>query len=188
MENQFQKIFDKQKAYFLSDITKTYEWRIEQLTRLGKMLEENADAFKTALATDFKTASFEPQQEIMVCLGSIAETKEKLQGWMNPEPVTLPKRLTDTGHTAFIHREPYGVTLVIGPFNAPIVLLLEPLINALSAGNNAIVKPSESVSHISATFEKLIPQYFEEEAVAVVTGGKETVILFFLQVAQRWVR
>jgi aldehyde dehydrogenase (NAD+) len=57
----------------------------------------------------------------------------------------------------------------------PIVLLLEPLINALSAGNNAIVKPSESVSHVSATFEKLIPQYFEEEAVAVVTGGKETV-------------
>jgi aldehyde dehydrogenase (NAD+) len=175
MNNQFQNVFDKQKAYFLTDITKTYEWRIEQLTRLSKMLEENADAFKTALATDFKTASFEPQQEVMVCLGSIAETKEKLKEWMKPESVPLPKRMSDTGHTAFIYREPYGVTLIIGPFNAPIVLLLEPLINALSAGNNAIVKPSESVSHISATFEKLIPQYFEQEAVAVATGGKETV-------------
>jgi thymidine kinase len=49
---------------------------------LGKMLEENADVFKTALATDFKTASFEPQQEIMVCLGSIAETREKLREWI----------------------------------------------------------------------------------------------------------
>src|SRR5476651_2433181 len=175
MENQFQKVFDKQKAYFLSDATKSYEWRIEQLTRLERMLGENAETFKEALATDFKTASFEPQQEIMVCLGSIAETKEKLQGWMKPEPVILPKRMSDTGHSAFIYREPYGVTLIIGPFNAPIVLLLEPLINALSAGNNAIVKPSESVSHVSATFAKLIPQYFEEEAVAVVTGGKETV-------------
>src|ERR1700741_1671355 len=93
MENQFQKIFDKQKAYFLSDATKSYEWRIEQLTRLEKMLGENAETFKNALATDFKTASFEPQQEVMVCLGSIAETKEKLSGWMTPEPLVLPKRL-----------------------------------------------------------------------------------------------
>ena len=175
MENQFQRVFDKQKAYFLTDATKSYEWRIGQLTRLGKMLEENADAFKEALRTDFKTASFEPQQEIMVCLGSIADTKEKLREWMKPEPVALPKRLAETGHSAFIYREPYGVTLIIGPFNAPLVLLMEPLINALSAGNNAIVKPSESVSHVSAVYEKFIPQYFEEEAVAVVTGGKETV-------------
>ena len=175
MPNPFQEIFDKQKAYFLSDVTKTYEWRIGQLTRLGNMLEENADAFKEALRTDFKTASFEPQQEIMVCLGSIAETKEKLREWMKPEPVALPKRMSDTGHSAFIYREPYGVTLIIGPFNAPLVLLMEPLINALSAGNNAIVKPSESVSHVSAAYKKFIPRYFEEEAVAVVTGGKEEV-------------
>ena len=87
MQNQFQEVFDRQKAYFLSDATKSYEWRIGQLTRMGKMLEENADAFKEALRADFKTASFEPQQEIMVCLGSIAETKEKLREWMKPEPV-----------------------------------------------------------------------------------------------------
>jgi aldehyde dehydrogenase (NAD+) len=175
MQNQFQEVFDRQKAYFLSDATKSYEWRIGQLTRMGKMLEENADAFKEALRADFKTASFEPQQEIMVCLGSIAETKEKLREWMKPEPVALPKRLSDTGHSAFIYREPYGVTLIIGPFNAPLVLLMEPLINALSAGNNAIVKPSESVSHVAAAYKTFIPQYFEEEAVAVVTGGKEEV-------------
>jgi aldehyde dehydrogenase (NAD+) len=104
MQNQFQEVFDRQRAYFLSDATKSYEWRIGQLTRLEKMLVDNADAFKEALRTDFKTASFEPQQEIMVCLGSIAETKEKLREWMTPEPVALPKRLSDTGSCRRCHR------------------------------------------------------------------------------------
>jgi aldehyde dehydrogenase (NAD+) len=175
MDNQFQKAFDKQKAYFQSDITKSYDWRIDQLTRLGKMLEENAQAFKDALGADFKTSKFEQDQEVAACLGSIAETKAALKEWMTPVPVDLPRRMIDTGHTAYIYREPYGVTLVIGPFNAPIVLLVEPLAGVLAAGNNAIVKPSEAVSHISATFERLIPRYFQEEAVAVATGGKETV-------------
>ncbi|WP_259065830.1 aldehyde dehydrogenase family protein [Mucilaginibacter sp. X4EP1] len=175
MENQFQKVFDKQKAYFLSDVTKTYEWRIDQLTRLSKMLGENAGAFIEALGLDFKTAPFEREQEILVCLGCIEETKGHLREWMKPESLKLPKRMIETGHRALLYREPYGTTLIIGPFNAPIVLLLVPLINALSAGNNAIVKPSESVSHVAAAFTKFFPQYFEEEAVAVVNGGKEEV-------------
>ena len=62
--NTFQEVFDKQKAYFDSDATKTYEWRIEQLTRLEKLLNENAQALDDAISSDFKTASQEKVFEV----------------------------------------------------------------------------------------------------------------------------
>lgn len=175
MKNQFQNKFDKQKTYFFSNITKSYEWRIDQLTRLENMLQENMAAFKEAMSSDFKTVEFEQNQELIASLGTIAEAKQHLQEWMKPEPAPLPKRMSETGHHAYVYREPYGVTLIIGPFNAPVVLLVDPLLTALSAGNNAIVKPSNSASSVASLFARLIPLYFEEEAVAVVEGGRNEV-------------
>ena len=132
--NTFQQIFATQKSYFSTDVTKSYEWRIEQLNKLEKLLTENTDAFYAALGKDFKTCYFEQAFEILGLLGTIAHTKAELKNWMNPEKCELKQLLTDSGHTAFIHRQPYGVTLVIGPFNSPLILLLEPAIAALSAG------------------------------------------------------
>lgn len=173
MENQFKSIFEKQKTYFLTDATKTYEWRIDQLTRLENMIKENIQTFKEALAKDFKTAEFEQDQEIFASLGAIEETKQRLKKWMEPELAELPKRMSDTGHKGYIYREPYGVSLIVGPFNAPVVLIIDPLLAALSAGNTAIVKPSNSSSAVAALFTQLIAQYFNEECVAAVQGNRE---------------
>jgi len=68
--NQFQEIFDKQKAYFDSDATKSYEWRIDQLTRLENLCNENAEALEAAMSSDFKTASQEKVFEIMAPVGT----------------------------------------------------------------------------------------------------------------------
>src|SRR2546430_5702856 len=127
--NQFQEIFDKQKAYFDSDATKSYEWRIDQLTRLENLCNENAEALEAAMSTDFKPASQEKVLEIMAPVGTAAFAKQELKEWMKPVDVVVPKALRESGHSAKVYREPYGVTLVIGPFNGPLTLLFDPAVD-----------------------------------------------------------
>jgi len=85
--NQFQEIFEKQKAYFDSDATKSYEWRIDQLTRLENLCNENAEALEAAMSSDFKTASQEKVFEIMAPVGTAAFAKQELKEWMKPVDV-----------------------------------------------------------------------------------------------------
>ncbi|MDR6967323.1 aldehyde dehydrogenase (NAD+) [Flavobacterium arsenatis] len=173
--NNYQSIFDTQKEFFYTDVSKTYEWRMDQLNRLEKMLTENQEAFCQALKTDFNKPPFEQLFEITVPMGNIKYYKENLKQLMTPEPVAIPKGLEETGNKGIIYKEPFGVTLVIGPFNAPILLLLDPAIVALSAGNPVILKPANTTPTVASLFQDLIPKYFEPEAVNIVTGGKEEI-------------
>lgn len=113
--NSFQEIFNKQKAYFDSDATKSYEWRIDQLTRLENLCNENSEGLEAAMSSDFKTASQEKVFEIMAPVGTAAFAKAELKEWMKPVDVVVPKALRESGHTAKVYREPHGVALVIGP-------------------------------------------------------------------------
>lgn len=173
--NKYQSIFDTQKDFFYTDTTKTYEWRIDQLNRLEKMLTENQETFCQALKTDFNKPPFEQLFEITVPLGNIKYYKENLKQLMTPEQVAIPKGLEETGNRGIIYKEPFGVTLVIGPFNAPILLLLDPAIAALAAGNPVILKPANTTPTVARLFQDLIPKYFEPEAVNIVTGGREEI-------------
>ena len=173
--NQFQEIFDKQKAYFDSDATKSYEWRIDQLTRLENLCNENAEALEAAMSSDFKTASQEKVFEIMAPVGTAAFAKLELKEWMKPVDVVVPKALRESGHTAKVYREPYGVTLVIGPFNGPLTLLFDPAVQVIAAGNPCILKLSEGLPATSKVLLDLIPKYFDPRAVTAVTGSKDEV-------------
>src|SRR6202035_4075441 len=173
--NQFQEIFDKQKAHFDSDATKSYEWRIDQLTRLENLCNENAEALEAAMSSDFKTASQEKVFEIMAPVGTAAFAKQELKEWMKPVDVVVPKALRESGHTAKVYREPYGVTLVIGPFNGPLTLLFDPACQVLAAGNPCILKLSEGLPATSRVLLDLIPKYFDPRAVTAVTGSKDEV-------------
>ncbi|MEC5142754.1 aldehyde dehydrogenase family protein [Chitinophaga sp. 212800010-3] len=173
--NPFQPVFDKQKEFFYTDTTKGYEWRMQQLNNMEALLKENQDAFCEALKTDFGKPPFEQLFEITVPLGVIKYYKENLEKLMAPEPVEIPKGLEETGNRGVIYKEPYGVTLVIGPFNAPVLLLLDPAIAALAAGNTVILKPANTTPAVAGLFEKLIPQYFQPEAVSAVVGGREQI-------------
>ena len=175
MANKFQGILDAQKAHFLTDATKSSEWRKEQLDRLERMLHEHQVEFCAALYQDFGKPPFEQLFEITVPIGNIRYYRENLRELMAPQPVAIPKGLEATGNRGLILKEPYGPTLVIGPFNAPILLLLDPAIAALAAGNPVVLKPANTTPATAALFQKFVPQYFKPEDVAVVTGGREEI-------------
>jgi len=163
-------IFNRQKAYFATNITKSLEWRLDQLDRLARLLSEHADEFYDALSQDFKTALSEKVFEVAATLGTIQVTKSLLQSWMQPVNAPLPKFLANSGHKAVVYREPYGVTLIMGPFNGPLLCLLRPAITALAAGNTCILKVSDA-PHTGKLLLQLVPQYFAPEALVAISGG-----------------
>jgi aldehyde dehydrogenase (NAD+) len=170
-----QDLFNKQKAYFATDVTKTYEWRIDQLDRLSRMVKENNERFSEASRRDFKTAIQENIFEVSATIASIEYTKSQLKEWMKPVEAPIPKFLAKSGHKGIVYREPYGVTLIICPFNGPLVLSLRPACTALSAGNPCILKLSEAILATDELLLELIPKYFEPEALAAVMGSREEV-------------
>ncbi len=173
--NAFQDIFDKQKAYFATDVTKTYEWRIDQLDRLSRMLKENDKRFSEASRRDFKTALQENIFEVSASLATIEFTKSQLREWMKLVEAPIPKFLAASGHKGIVYREPYGVTLIICPFNGPLLLSLRPAATALSAGNPCILKLSDAIPATNELLLELIPKYFEPEALTAVSGNREKV-------------
>jgi aldehyde dehydrogenase (NAD+) len=174
-ETRAQDLFNKQKAYFASDATKTYEWRIDQLNRLTRMLKENFERFANASRKDFKTASQENVFEVSATIATSEFAKSQLKEWMKPVEAPLPKFLAESGHKGIVYREPYGVTLIICPFNGPLLLSLRPAVAALSAGNPCLLKLSEALLATDALLLELIPKYFEPEALSAVVGGREVV-------------
>jgi aldehyde dehydrogenase (NAD+) len=170
-----QELFRKQKAYFATDVTKTYEWRIDQLDRLVRMLKENYKRFADASCKDFKTASQENVFEVSASIATSEFAKSQLAEWMKPVEAPLPKFLVASGHKGMVYREPYGVTLIICPFNGPLVLSLRPAVAVLSAGNPCVLKLSEALLATDELLLELIPKYFEPEALSAVVGGRETV-------------
>src|SRR5258707_6173739 len=174
-QTRAQDLFNKQQAYFASDATKTYEWRIDQLNRLIRMLKDNYKRFSDASCNDFKTAVPESAFEVSASIASAEFTKSQLKEWMKPVEAPVPKFLAASGHKGVVYREPYGVTLIICPFNGPLLLSLRPAVGALSAGNTCMLKLFEALPATDELLLELIPKYFEPEALSAVVGGKEVV-------------
>jgi aldehyde dehydrogenase (NAD+) len=171
--NLFQDLFDRQKRHFATGVTRGRGWRIEQLDRMGRLVAENEAALQKAIAQDFKTASQEQIFETRACLGEVAFQKSQLDEWMKPVEAPVPRALAATGHRGLVYRDPYGVALIIGPFNGPLTLLLRPAITALAAGNCCILKLSMALGATSSLLVDLVPKFFEPEAVAAVAGHRE---------------
>ena len=170
-----QDLFAKQKEYFATDVTKTYEWRVDQLNRLTHMLKDNYERFADASRRDFKTASQENVFEVSASIATSESAKSQLKEWMKPVEAPIPKFLASSGHKGMVYREPYGVTLIICPFNGPLLLSLRPAVGVLSAGNPCILKLSEALLATDELLLELIPKYFEPEALSAVVGGREVV-------------
>jgi aldehyde dehydrogenase (NAD+) len=171
--NKFQKIFDAQKELFATGVTRTYEWRVEQLDRMARMINENERRFQEAMAKDFKTASQEYIFETAASAGETEVQKSQLKEWMKPVEAPVPSFLAKTGHKGMIYREPYGVALIIGPFNGPLLLLIRPALAALAAGNTCVLTLSEALPATTGVLLELVPKYFDPSAVTAVPGGKD---------------
>src|ERR1700757_752355 len=105
--NTFKELFDGQKRYFATGRTRSYEWRVEQLDRMARLVGENEAALQQAIAKDFKTASQEQIFETLACLGEVEFQKSQLKEWMAPAEVHVPKTLPAPRHRGAIYRDPY---------------------------------------------------------------------------------
>ncbi|MDV2886603.1 aldehyde dehydrogenase [Alkalihalophilus pseudofirmus] len=166
----FTSLREKQKHFFYTGQTKEYAFRKKQLERLKEAIQTNEAELLEALKLDLNKTNEEAfLTELGPTYQEINHTLKHLKEWMEPEKVKTPA--SHVGSVGKIHYEPYGVALIIAPWNYPLQLALSPLVGAISAGNCAIVKPSELTPHTSKAIAKLLDQTFDEAFVKTVEGA-----------------
>ena len=157
------------REYFKSGETLSIKYRLEQLKALKKTLLKYDEALIQALYDDLNKSSFEA---VMTETGIIMEELnyyiKNLKRLSSPKKVKVP--LTLQPGRSHIHYEPYGVVLIISPWNYPVQLTLSPLIAAIAAGNCAVVKLSEFSENTSLILSQIINETFSREYVRVVRG------------------
>ncbi|MFW6284740.1 MAG: aldehyde dehydrogenase family protein [Bacillota bacterium] len=166
-------LFERQKAWFFEHAPLDYAQRKKTLETLKNLIVNNERAILDALYKDLgKTGAEAYATEVGYTLYSLRYALKNLKRWMKKKKVKTPffHGLTKS----WMQPEPLGTVLILAPFNYPFQLLVEPLIGALSAGNTAILKPSEETPHTEALLKTLFETYFDPAQVALVTGGKET--------------
>ncbi|GAA0341841.1 aldehyde dehydrogenase [Bacillus carboniphilus] len=172
MEN-IHSLITQQKAFFHMGKTKKLAFRLDALEKLRGAIKNNEDKLLQALKLDLNKSEFEAYaSEIGVVLEEIRFTIKHLQTWAKPEKVKTP--ITHMGSTSYIYSEPYGVALVISPWNYPFQLAINPLIGAIAAGNCVVIKPSELTPKTSEAIAHIIAEIFPREFVAVIQGDAET--------------
>ena len=169
----YSDIHDRQKEYFLTGSTLTYGFRISMLRRLKAMLKENEDRILQALTSDLGKSSFEGYAtEIGIAYGEIDYLVKHLKKLMKPSRVHTP--ITQFKARSYVLHEPMGNTLIMSPWNYPLMLTIVPLAGAIAGGNTAVVKPSRYSSAVSGLMKEMIGAAFPEEYIAVFEGGHET--------------
>lgn len=174
MENIFEKDLTKQREFFYTGNTLDYKFRIEALIKLREGIKKYEKEIIEALKKDLGKSDFEAYtNEIGILYTEINHTLKNLKKWMKKEKVIMELYLQPS--RGEIYYEPYGTTLIIAPWNYPFQLLMAPLIACISAGNTAILKPSEVSEATEVIAEKIIGEIFNESFVKLVKGGvKET--------------
>jgi aldehyde dehydrogenase (NAD+) len=145
-------------------------FRAGQLKGIRRMLDEQAEAICEALARDLGKPTAEAMlTEIQPTRAEVDHALLYLTDWMEPDPIRVPLTFRPAG--AKIEARPLGTVLIIGPWNYPVQTLIGPLVGAVAAGNAVVLKPSEKAPATSELIGRLIPQYLDPRAVAVVQGG-----------------
>ena len=158
----------KQREYFATGVTKSLEFRLQQLKKLKSAIASRQDEILEALKADLNKPSLEGCFELAV-LQDLSHAIKNLPRWMKPRSVKTGLQMFPS--TGRIHSEPLGVALIISPWNYPFSLMISPLIGAISAGNCAMLKPSEMSPHTSAVLTKLIQDTFDPEYIFIQEGG-----------------
>jgi aldehyde dehydrogenase (NAD+) len=163
-------IIAQQRAYFNSGATKSVKFRKEQLSRLKNLVSTHEADFIEALKKDLRKHEFEAYAtEIGFVLIELKKAISNIDKWAKPR--TVPTPLFHFNGNSYVQPEPYGVTLIISPWNYPFQLLFAPLVGAMAAGNTAVLKPSEFAPATSAMIAKVISENFAPEYIACVEGG-----------------
>src|SRR6478735_808816 len=163
---EVEQILEQQRQFFRSGATRSAEARIARLNQLKQAIQKYETELTEALYQDLGKSEFESYTtEIGFMLDSITHTMRKIKKWV--KPVKVRTQVALLGSKSFILPEPYGAVLIIGPFNYPFQLLIEPLVGAIAAGNTAVLKASENTPAVSGVVRELIASVFEPSYVKV---------------------
>ncbi len=160
------------RANVASGQTRPEAWRRLQLKRLSDLIDRYEADILQALRIDLAKPELEGMFEIVALLQELKITRRRLKTWMRPRRIPVP--IMQRPGRAQLIQEPLGCVLVIGPWNYPFMLTLQPLISALAAGNTVVLKPSEHAPAAAALITRLITEGFPSDVVRVVNGDGST--------------
>lgn len=161
----------KQREFFDTGATLPYQWRAEALDTLEHVIVDGEDEINAALKEDLGKSVFESYMaEVGMTLSELRFVRKHLKRWMREKRVSTP--LAQFPSRSFTIAEPYGMALVMSPWNYPFMLCMEPLVGAIAAGNCAVLKPSNYAKATSAVIRKLVAAAFPPEFVTTIEGGR----------------
>lgn len=166
---------EKMRQYFNSGATRSYAFRKEQLKKLKAAILQHEEELYSALYADLKKSREESWvTELGFVIAEINAALKNLKSWMQPERVAT--NLVNLPSSSRVMKEPLGVVLVIGPWNYPFMLLVNPVVGAIAAGNCVVIKPSEFAPATDAVMKKIFEETFPPEYLFYVQGEGQTVI------------
>ncbi len=167
-----ERLLQKQRSYYLGGNTLPVSFRREQLKKLYRSIQAHQEEIEDALRADLGKSAFEGFMcEVGMVLTEITYILHHLNRWCRAKRVHTP--MSQFPSKSYRLPSPYGNVLIMSPWNYPFLLTVEPLCDAIAAGNTAIVKPSAYSPATSTVIEKLISECFPTEYVACVTGGRQ---------------
>lgn len=165
------EILEAQRAYFDSGATLDYKFRLDALKKLYGAIISNERKILDALHADLGKSDCEGYMtEVGMCRDEIRFLIKHLKRWMKPKHVHTP--LAQFAAGSFVLPEPYGVTLIISPWNYPLLLSIDPLAGAIAAGNCVMLKPSVKSANTSKAMAEIISEIFPPEFVSVIQGSR----------------
>lgn len=171
-EIEIQKILEKQRKFFATGSTIPVSFRLEMLKKLKESIIKHEDELAAALKHDLgKSKSESYMCEIGLTLSEITWMQKHVRRLAKEKRVPTP--LAQFASRSFRSPSPYGNVLIMSPWNYPVLLTLEPLIDAIAAGNTAIVKPSAYSPATCEAMKHIIEECFDPEYVSMITGGRE---------------
>ena len=170
-QEQIRRILRNQRDFFQKGVTLDVSFRIRALQRLKASIKRNENAIHKALKKDLGKSAFESYMcETGMVYSEITYMLRHIRSFASDKRVRTP--LAQFHAVSFIKPSPYGNVLIMSPWNYPFMLTMEPLVDALAAGNTAVLKPSAYSPHTSEIIRKIIGECFPASYVAVVTGGR----------------
>jgi aldehyde dehydrogenase (NAD+) len=172
IKNQILEVFKLQRDNLHVLRTEPLSQRKSYLKKLRDWIHANRALIHEAAYSDFKKPAVEMDgTEIFHVLSEIKLAVSSLETWARPRKVDAP--ITMLGTRSYIQPEPRGMCLIISPWNYPFSLAVGPLISAIAAGNNVILKPSELTPNVSAVLSRMVKDIFPANRVSVFEGGPE---------------
>lgn len=169
---EIEELLKKQRSFFEKNQTKSLEFRIRMLGRLAAGMKRYEKEFQLALYEDLgKVPSESYMSEIALLNMELKHVVRNLKKWMKKRRVKTD--ITVMPGSGYVIPEPYGVVLVMAPWNYPMLLSLAPVIDAIAAGNCVVMKPSSYAPATTGVLKRMINHCFPSYFVEVVEGGRE---------------